>query len=263
MTRRFDIYNEMLPPMERDVLSGDVYTARCWEARYQRVSEYEARLRPLPENKTKAVIDAVKLAIARGEPIVPKLHFGFYLSSAELGDVISNRIPKEFLEREFSALGEELKQDPGVQSLAILQYINSRLATQEADENRARAEQGLPEKTGPKLFRREETVSMDADAVVFTIYSTKREWPMPSRSSMNCYADSLRVFKEEITAQREPHWYFDYEEHCPESHGWKPFDAKKVAGTVAPLLTLLDQESWEASAMQCRCSHRSLDKCHI
>ncbi|KAI8982923.1 hypothetical protein BD414DRAFT_579192 [Trametes punicea] len=219
MTRRFDIYNEMRPPMERNILTGDFYTARCWDARNQRVSEYEARLRPLPENKTKAVIDAGKLAIRKHEPIVPKLHFGFYLSSAELRDVISNRIPKEFLEHNFSSLSEEFKQDPGVQSLTILKYINSRLATLRADEDRARAEQGLP-------FRTEETVSMDADAVVFTIYSTK-------------------VFKEEITAQREPHWYFDYEEHCPKSHGWKPFDAEKVAGTVAPLLRSLDLRSPE------------------
>ncbi|KAI8982918.1 hypothetical protein BD414DRAFT_579188 [Trametes punicea] len=241
--KKTDIYNEMRPPMERDILTGDIYTARCWDARNQRVSEYEARLRPLPENKTKAVIDAVKLAIRKHEPIVPKLHFGFYLSSAELRDVISNRIPKEFLEHNFSSLSEEFKQDPGVQSLTILEYINSRLATLWADENRARAKQGPPNTRDPDTFRTEQTVSRDARAVVFTIYTTKWDYLMPSRSSMNLYAESLRVFKEEITAQREPHWYFDYEEHGPKSHGWKPFDAEKVAGTVAPLLRSLDQES--------------------
>ncbi|KAL7278277.1 hypothetical protein ACG7TL_008253 [Trametes sanguinea] len=98
----------------------------------------------------------------------------------------------------------------------------------------------LKERRSPCLFFIERAVAEDDDAIVFSLYTTRK--PVNMRISLDRYKPAIDVFKSMVTSQREPLWHFAGN-HAPGHFGWQPFDPVKVIGEAAlPLLTLSEWE---------------------
>ncbi|KAI0766337.1 hypothetical protein BD413DRAFT_570135 [Trametes elegans] len=84
-------------------------------------------------------------------------------------------------------------------------------------------------------FTIEDVVRPERGSELLSIYSTAPpRWMAQFRERKVEIA--LQVFREEISNQHEPGWYFDLDHYGAHQFGWVPFDAQSVLGPVAKLL---------------------------
>ncbi|OSD08372.1 hypothetical protein PYCCODRAFT_1429443 [Trametes coccinea BRFM310] len=213
-----NIYYEATPFPE-SLVTNEVFTERCREARRKRRAEYAEHLNPISPSKTESLLEIINAAQKAGGHITPTLHFGFFLTPAEMR-ASTARFPEDKTREALESLNDAGRQNGLVHAAIIVDVVNA----------------ALKQKGSRCLFFIERAVAEDHDAVIFSLYTTKE--PVKTRIDLEKYKPAIDVFKTMVTTQREPLWHFA-DKHNPWRFGWKPFDAARVIGeAAAPLLAL-------------------------
>ncbi|KAI0771054.1 hypothetical protein BD413DRAFT_554829 [Trametes elegans] len=216
------------------LFAGFSYPQPVYDAKMRTIAEYAHALRPLTQTEYNI---ATKFLGGMHQRPGLYLHYGFLLTAAEQ-----------------KAIGFELRKKntpPGQDTPLKPKYPLSDISEIEDHLNK-KIEEKLAELKLPAdvwvadLFMIENVVCPKRGSKLLSIYSTEPpRWMAQFREKKVEIA--LQVFREEISNQIEPGWYFDLDHYGAHMFDWVPFDAQSVLGPVAKLLPRFQPSSDDTS----------------
>ncbi|KAI0766348.1 hypothetical protein BD413DRAFT_570237 [Trametes elegans] len=165
------------------------------------------------------------------------LHYGFLLTAAE------QKAIGFALRKKNTPPGQDTPLEPNYplsDMSEIMRHLNKKLKEKIAELK-------LPANAWTaNFFTIENVVRPERASKLLSIYSTAPpKWMAQFRESKVEIA--LQVFREEISNQHEPGWYFDLNRYGAHMFDWVPFDAQSVLGPVAKLLPRFQPSSDDTS----------------